>query len=90
MAYYHAIFTLSFIVLCIYLTFYFGRACLGILPSSRSFPVLEEEVSLGLVVVRFIKSVYGSHLAQPRCHLGFAHAHCVRSSNHVLGTCLVL
>ena len=28
----------------------------------------------GLGLVRVLKSVYGSQLAQPRCHLGFAHA----------------
>ena len=27
-----------------------------------------------LGLVRVLKSVYGSQLAQPRCHLGFAHA----------------
>ena len=29
---------------------------------------------LGLVRVPILKSVYGSHLAQPRCHLRFEHA----------------
>ena len=28
----------------------------------------------GLGLVRVLKSVYGCQLAQPRCHLGFAHA----------------
>ena len=28
----------------------------------------------GLGLVRVLKSVYGSQLAQPRCHLGFTHA----------------
>ena len=28
----------------------------------------------GLGLVKVLKSVYGSHLAQPRCRLGIAHA----------------
>ena len=27
----------------------------------------------GLGLVRVLKSMYGSQLSQPRCHLGFAH-----------------
>ena len=41
-------------------------------PRLGNFECVHQDSVLGLV--RVLKSVYGSQLGQPHCHLGFAHA----------------
>ena len=47
----------------VYLTFYLCRACLGILPSSRSFPVLEDEEEQKKVVFFFLCLIQNFHMS---------------------------